>query len=76
VAIADPSVIDDPSQLAHPRHAALSAGWFWSARGLNALADMGDQASFNQISFRINGGWNGKEDRLQNWAEVRAVLLA
>ena len=75
-AMADPSVLTDPEQLALPRHAALSACWFWTSRGLNALADSGDEASFNQISFRINGGWQGKEDRLQNWAECRTVMLA
>lgn len=76
VAVAEPSVATEPDQVARPRHAALSAGWFWQSHGLNPLADAGDEASFNQISFRINGGWNGKEDRLQNWAEARAVLLA
>jgi putative chitinase len=76
VAIADPSVVTAPDQVAQPPHAALSAGWFWASHGLNALADVGDEASFNQISFKINGGWNGKEDRLQNWAEACAVLLA
>ena len=76
VAIGEPTVVTDPDQVKLPRHAALSAGWFWSSHGLNALADAGDEASFNQISFKINGGWNGKEDRLQNWAEARAVFLA
>lgn len=76
VAVAEPSVAAEPDQVARPRHAAHSAGWFWQSHGLNPLADAGDEASFNQISFRINGGWNGKEDRLQNWAEARAVLLA
>ena len=75
-AVAESSVAAAPDQVALPRHAALSAGWFWSMRGLNALADAGDEASFNQISFRINGGWNGKEDRLQNWAEARMVFSA
>jgi putative chitinase len=76
VAIAEPSIMAEPGRVAAPRHAALSAGWFWSSHGLNALSDAGDSASFNQISYRINGGWNGKEDRLQNWAETRAVWLA
>jgi len=75
-ALSDPSVLSAPEQLAQPSHAALSACWFWHSRGLNQLADAGDQAGFNQISYRINGGWNGKEDRLENWAEARAVMLA
>jgi putative chitinase len=75
-AIAEPSVISAPDQVAQPRHAALSACWFWHSHGLNPIADAGDQAGFNQISFKINGGWNGKEDRLENWAEARAIMLA
>jgi predicted chitinase len=43
---------------------------------INPSADAGDQAAFIQISYKINGGWNGKEDRLENWAEARAVMLA
>ncbi|PYM68074.1 MAG: glycoside hydrolase family 19 [Candidatus Rokuibacteriota bacterium] len=75
-AIADATVMTSPEQLALPPHAALSACWFWHEHGLSALADVGDEASFNQITLRINGGWNGKEDRLQNWAEAKTILLA
>lgn len=75
-AISDPSVINDPLQVAQPRHAALSACWFWKRRGLNPLADAGTESAFNEISFRINGGWNGKQDRLENWVEARAVMVA
>lgn len=75
-AIIEPSIISAPSLVAEPRHAALSACWFWQSHGLNPIADAGDQAGFNQISLKINGGWNGKEDRLENWAEARAVMLA
>lgn len=75
-AIAEPSVMSRPEQLALPLHAALSACWFWHAHGLNALADIGDEVAFNEITRRINGGWNGKEDRLQHWAEAKSVLLA
>ena len=75
-AIADPSIMTDPDQVAQPRHAAVSACWFWNKDHLNALADAGDEASFNQISYTINGGWNGKADRLENWAEAKAVMLA
>lgn len=75
-AISDPSIIDDPDQVAQPAHATMSACWFWHTKGLNLLADAGDEAGFNRISYRINGGWNGKADRLDNWAEAREALLA
>ena len=75
-AVADPTILTAPDQVAQPQHAVLSACWFWHSKGLNALADAGTQASFNQISLKINGGWNGKDDRLENWAEARSVMLA
>lgn len=75
-AIADPSILANPSQLAQPRHAALSACWYWKAADLNVLADAGTELSFNEISHKINGGWNGKADRLENWAQAKSVLLA
>ncbi|HEY8069037.1 MAG TPA: glycoside hydrolase family 19 protein [Burkholderiales bacterium] len=75
-AIGDASVLADPSQLAQPRHAALSACWFWSSNRLNTLADLGTEVAFNDISYKINGGWNGKADRLENWAQAKAVLEA
>ena len=75
-AIADPSISANPSQLAQPRHAALSACWFWKSRNLNALADAGTEAAFNEITHKINGGWNGKADRIENWAQAKAVLVA
>lgn len=50
----------DPKALMQPRWAALSAGWYWHSKGLNALAD---SRQFDQITKRINGGLNGAEDR-------------
>ena len=75
-AIGDPSVVTNPAQLTQPRHAALSACWFWQSNRLNDLADLGTETAFNDISYKINGGWNGKADRLENWAQAKAVLLA
>src|SRR6266852_220140 len=75
-AIAEPAVMTNPDQLALPPDGALSACWFWHEHDLNALADVGDEASFNTITYRINGGRNGKDDRLQNWAETKTVFLA
>ena len=74
-AIFHPSVVSDPAQLAQPRHAVMSACWFWNAKGLNPLADSGSEADFNDISYKINGGWNGKGDRLEHWAQAREVIV-
>jgi len=53
-------LIANPEKLLEPVNAALSAGWFWSANGLNALADKGDVAAMTK---RINGGDIGLTQR-------------
>lgn len=73
--IADETILAAPDQLLSPRHAALSACWFWHSKSLDRLADIGDEASFNQITYKINGGWNGQADRLENWAEAKAAFV-
>lgn len=60
-----------PELLEQAEYAALSAAWFWWDRGLNELADAG---LFDRITRMINGGDNGREDRLQLWAKAKAVL--
>lgn len=64
-------LIGKPELLELPQHAAMSAAWFWSSRGLNTLADQGD---VQKITRRINGGLNGLEDRLQLWERAKKVL--
>ncbi|WP_449104086.1 glycoside hydrolase family 19 protein [Pseudomonas veronii] len=53
-------LINQPELLEHPQYAAMSAAWFWSANGLNTLADAGD---LTKITRRINGGLTGQADR-------------
>lgn len=60
-----------PSLLETPFLAAISAGWFWNSRKLNAVADSGD---FVALTRRINGGTNGLADRQQHWARAKLVL--
>lgn len=54
----------NPEALERKEFAALSAGWFWKSRGCNELADTGE---FKRITRRINGGYNGLEDRMAIW---------
>lgn len=56
--------VSTPEALESPLYASLSAGEFWSSRKLNALADVGDM---RLITRRINGGYNGLEDRLARY---------
>lgn len=64
-------LLEHPEMLELPDHAAMSAGWFWSSRGLNTLADADDLVT---ITRRINGGLNGLDDRRQHLARARLAL--
>lgn len=45
--------------------------WFWKDRGVDRLAEMDDAKA---VTKRINGGFNGLDDRLQNLKRAKAVL--
>ncbi|THF55913.1 glycoside hydrolase family 19 protein [Pseudothauera rhizosphaerae] len=60
-----------PALLETPNWAAKSACWWWAARGLNTLADAGD---FTKITSRINGGQNGRADRVALHERAQALL--
>ncbi|NCE83550.1 glycoside hydrolase family 19 protein [Pseudomonas sp. Q1] len=64
-------LINNPQLLELPQHAAMSAAWFWSTRGLNTLADQG---KFATITRRINGGLTGQEDRQALYDKALKVL--
>lgn len=61
------TVVDDlvrHPELVATKYPLASAGWFWSMNNLNAIADKGmDQQVIADITKRINGGYNGLEDR-------------
>ncbi|MDO8033568.1 glycoside hydrolase family 19 protein [Janthinobacterium sp. SUN128] len=64
-------LLAQPELLEQTVNACRSAGWFWQTRGLNALADAGDQ---ERVTRRINGGVNGLAERLALYREARKVL--
>lgn len=66
-----PDFLAHPELLELPVWAAYSAGAFWSAHGLNALADAGD---FDGITKRINGGTNGQAERRALWAQAKKLM--
>ena len=51
-------LLGHPDWLATPKYAALSAGWYWNKKGLNALVD-----DIETMTKRINGGTIGLDDR-------------
>ena len=64
-------LLAQPELLEQTINACRSAGWFWQTRGLNALADAGDQ---ERVTRRINGGVNGLAERLALFAVAQRVL--
>ena len=64
-------LLSQPELLEQTVNACRSAGWFWRTKGLNTLADAGDQ---ERLTRRINGGVNGLAERLALYREARKVL--
>jgi putative chitinase len=64
-------LVANPQLVEEPRYAALSAGWFFNKRNLNALADVMD---IETMSKRINGGSIGMADRIAKINKVLDVL--
>lgn len=66
------ALLDHPELLETVVGACQSAAWWWSAHGLNELADRPN--SFQAITKRINGGLNGYPDRLVFFLRAKLVL--
>lgn len=64
-------LVGQPEVLELPEPATRSAAWFWKSRGLNQFADTD---AFGALTRRINGGYNGLDDRIQHWLRIRKCL--
>ena len=64
-------LLAQPALLEQTVNACRSAGWFWQSRGLNALADAGDQVA---VTRKVNGGTNGLAERLAYFKVAQKVL--
>jgi putative chitinase len=67
-----PELIDTPEILETDLGLAWKAsGWFWMSRKLNKYAD---EDNVRAITLRINGGYNGLEDRKQYLKRAKEVV--
>ena len=66
-------LVANPQLVEEPRYAALSAGWFWNKRGLNALADL-NPMDITTMTVRINGGKIGIDDRIAKINKALDIL--
>lgn len=64
-------LIKNPEYLETPHGATISAGWFWNKTGLNKIADSGN---IREATRRINGGFNGLDDRIKRYNHILRVL--
>lgn len=59
------------------KYPLLSAAWFWSKNGLNAIADQGaTDEVITKATKKINGGVIGLEDRKKHFKEFYTLLNA
>ena len=65
-------LLHHPERVEQPGLASLVAGWFWHRNKLNELADR-DQLM--KITKKINGGYNGLEDRGEHLTRAKAALI-
>lgn len=65
----------NPDLIATPKYASLSACWFFSSNGLNAIADKGATDDVvKEITKKINGGVNGLQDRQVKFREIYSLF--
>lgn len=62
---------EDLMYLETPIGAARSAGWFWITHGLNDSAMLGN---FGMNTKRLNGGYNGLDERIKHYIRCRKAF--
>ena len=65
----------NPSLVATPKYASLSAAWFFSKNGINQIADKGaTTAVITEVTKKINGGNKGLDERIKNFNIIYPLL--
>lgn len=64
----DLRLLSQPHWLEHHEGAALSAGWFWHAKGCDRLGD-----DIVATTKRVNGGVNGLAERRKTLTKIRSL---
>jgi len=70
-AIGDPKFLDGCNYVAE-NYPFTSAGFWWHNNDMNALCDSG--ASVEQVTRRVNGGYNGLEDRQHYYSKASRII--
>lgn len=64
-------LVNEPKRAAEPEVAVLTACLYWSDRKLNEFADADDVKT---ITKKINGGYNGLDDRIKYLNKLKKLL--
>ena len=64
-------VVKNPELLAKPVGATRSSMWYFDKNGINALADRDD---IKAVTKRINGGYNGLEERTRYYTRAMRAI--
>ena len=65
-------VVEHPEWVSYDKkYAIMSAVWFWNTNNLNQYADSED---IRQMTRKINGGYNGLNDRIKHYNEAIHLL--
>jgi putative chitinase len=64
-------LVNNPTRAADPDVGFRTAAWYWNNRNLNSYADAGN---FDAITYRVNGGYNGKAERDAYYNRALQVL--
>ena len=67
----DVNFVSQPDLVESAPYAVLVAGWYWNSRNINEVAD---QDNLREVTRRINGGFNGLEDRRKYLKRAKLVL--
>eukprot|EP01062_Namystynia_karyoxenos_P066913 TRINITY_DN6083_c0_g1_i2.p1 TRINITY_DN6083_c0_g1~~TRINITY_DN6083_c0_g1_i2.p1 ORF type:complete len:1537 (+),score=483.83 TRINITY_DN6083_c0_g1_i2:261-4613(+) len=66
-------LVGNPASVATPEVGFKTTVWFWTKNNLNRYCT-GSTADFRTLTRRINGGYNGMQDRLNRWAAAKRDL--
>jgi predicted chitinase len=66
-------LVNNPTVAATKEVGFRIAGQFWKLNGLNELAD---QQQFKAITKKINGGYNGLDDRIKYYERAKKVMTS
>ncbi|HVZ38022.1 MAG TPA: SpvB/TcaC N-terminal domain-containing protein [Candidatus Kapabacteria bacterium] len=66
-------LVNHPELLEQPENALRSAAWWWANHGLNQMVDQ-HPGDVRRTTRRINGGYNGLQDRIQRYQRVQRAL--